>query len=524
MGEVYLAEHKYISRRAAVKFLLPELSGSAEVVSRFFREARAASLIEHPGICEVLDCEVHADGRAYIVMEYLTGESLAAYLDRVGKLDADLPGALAICRQMAEALGAAHGQGIVHRDLKPDNSFLHLPAGRPPEEPVVKLLDFGIAKLHGGPDKGSKTRTGQVLGTPLYMSPEQCRGAREVDFRSDIYSFGCIMFEIFCGRPPFVSEGFGELIFSHMADPPPDPLAFSPGLDPSVRQIVLQCLEKAPEKRPASMTVVAELLEGVGASTAVHLRVPVTRPRLDLPGVPTPTAWVPSPTPGSTQVMPSSGHPSERTAKMETPVPPVSSTTPFPVGAPPRRPRSSPTTLGGGAMEVGATLRPRTGRRSLIIAALLAGVAGAGVLLLRDRGGGLTPASGGAPVSGAAGPADVRTRPEVLPPPLPPTPAPVFSSIALIGLPPEATVLLDGRPALSPFNVPRTSETHRITVEADGYQPWERSFDGSSDQTLSVQLKKIQVAGPPPAKTKRKHERPPTATPSEHFNGFSDLY
>src|SRR3954464_12283948 len=124
MGEVYLAEHKYIARRAAIKFLLPELSRSKEVVVRFFNEARAASLIEHPGIVEVLDCEVHTDGRAFIVMEFLNGESLRGYIDRVHRFDGDQPGGLAICRQMASALTAAHDQGIVHRDLKPDNVFL----------------------------------------------------------------------------------------------------------------------------------------------------------------------------------------------------------------------------------------------------------------------------------------------------------------------------------------------------------------------------------------------------------------
>ncbi len=183
MGEVYLAEHKYIARRAAIKFLLPELAGSGEVASRFFSEARAASLIHHPGIVEVLDCDIHKDGRAFIVMELLEGESLRSYIERNGKCDGDPAGALAMCWQMAHALAAAHGKKIIHRDLKPENVFLHVRAGVSPFEPIVKLLDFGIAKLQIAGGGATKTRTGQLLGTPLYMSPEQCRGSRQLDGR-----------------------------------------------------------------------------------------------------------------------------------------------------------------------------------------------------------------------------------------------------------------------------------------------------------------------------------------------------
>ena len=130
---MYLAEHKYIARRVAIKFLLKELTSSEEVFNRFFTEARAASLIEHPGIIEVQDCGVHTDGRAYMIMEFLNGESVRGYLERAGKMEKDREGALAISRQVASALGAAHAQGIVHRDLKPDNVFLtSRAAGRRP--------------------------------------------------------------------------------------------------------------------------------------------------------------------------------------------------------------------------------------------------------------------------------------------------------------------------------------------------------------------------------------------------------
>jgi serine/threonine-protein kinase len=528
MGEVYLAEHKYIARRAAVKFLLPELTSSAEVVSRFFSEARAASLIEHPGIVEVLDCEVHTDGRAYIVMEFLNGESLRGYLDRAGTLDGDQRGGLAICRQMAGALAAAHAQGIVHRDLKPDNVFLHLPAGRAPEEPVVKLLDFGIAKLHGGPEGGSKTRTGQLLGTPLYMSPEQCRGARLVDSRSDIYSFGCIMFEMFCGRPPFVAEGFGDLIMAHISEAPPDPLGFSPGLGAPLCRLLLRCLEKSPDKRPATMTDVGVLLAEVGAPDALHLRVPVVRGRADGAGARSPAGFASPPAAASTPARASSPQAFAATATPASS--PAPGPMPPPAGAAPRPPTIAPTTLGGGATEVGATVPSRSVRRKLaLVAASLAAVAAIAVVVMRGRDAGVAPP----PVAAAPRPAPMpapaaaaEPAPEHTPPAPPALPAvPVTSAITLTGLPDGASVRLDGRPAPSPLTVPRGPQSHRLAVEAHGYEPWEQVIDGAADQTLAVHLKPSApdaTAGAiAPAKAKHKNER--HRNPG-HFNGFSDLY
>src|SRR5262249_53040048 len=175
MGEVYLARHRHIGRDAAIKVLLPELSQNEDVVARFFTEARATAAIRHPGIVEILDCDVHKSGRAYIVMEFLEGENLAERLERAGSFARDLPGAGSILAQVASALAAAHAKGIVHRDLKPDNIFLTgtVAAGGAPS---VKILDFGIAKLVVDDGEGrNKTRTGSLLGTPTYMSPEQCR-------------------------------------------------------------------------------------------------------------------------------------------------------------------------------------------------------------------------------------------------------------------------------------------------------------------------------------------------------------
>ena len=234
MGEVYLARHVFMDRPAAIKVLLPELSSNKDIVGRFFAEARATELIKHPNIVQIFDCAIHpASGRGYLVMEFLDGESLGARLARTGTLE---PAEVAdIAHDTASALQAAHEAGIVHRDLKPDNVFLAKPTAgqRGSSRPLVKVLDFGIAKL-AYPGSVSKTATGSILGTPLYMSPEQGRGLAKVDFRSDIYSLGCIIFEMLCGRPPFVREAPGDLIIAHATEAPPRMSTLVDGVPPDL--------------------------------------------------------------------------------------------------------------------------------------------------------------------------------------------------------------------------------------------------------------------------------------------------
>ena len=258
MGTVYLGEHQRIARKAAIKVLLPELSANPQIVARFFNEARATSLIRHPGIVEVTDCEVLPSGSAYIVMEMLEGESLGGYLRRGAR--PTVQRAVFLTRHIADALAAAHEKQIVHRDLKPDNIFLLQGPEAVPSQPI-KILDFGIAKLvHPSGEEHLKTRTGVLLGTPVYMSPEQCRGVGEIDHRTDIYSLGCILYEMISGRPPFVSEGFGELIHSHLSVVPRPLSSFESTLPASVDALVARMLAKAPGDRPQTMRrLMAEL-------------------------------------------------------------------------------------------------------------------------------------------------------------------------------------------------------------------------------------------------------------------------
>jgi eukaryotic-like serine/threonine-protein kinase len=268
MGVVYTAHHLLIGRKAAVKLLQPDLSANAEVVNRFFNEARAASMIQHPGLVDVFDFGIDPSGCAYIIMEYLEGESLAARLRR-DALPFDQ--ALWIVRQVAQALGAAHARKIVHRDLKPDNVFLVTDADTPFGY-RVKVLDFGIAKLAERPEGSHRTRTGSVMGTPLYMSPEQCRSSTNVDARADIYSLGCMLYELVCGRVPFAGDGFGDIIGKHMYEEPEPPRQVNPQLSAQVSSIITRAMAKNVTERFQTMHDLSVALEGVSGSFPAAMR------------------------------------------------------------------------------------------------------------------------------------------------------------------------------------------------------------------------------------------------------------
>jgi serine/threonine-protein kinase len=197
MGAVYLGVHPLIGKRVAVKVLLEALAQDPSVVERFFHEARAVNDIQHPNIVDVVDfgrTRVNGSDLVYLIMEFLDGESLGARLRR--GLDPAL--AVRVLRQCCSALEASHRKGIIHRDLKPDNIFL---VRNGVDDAQVKILDFGIAKVAN--PGGHKTRTGTVMGTPAYMSPEQCEGRGLIDARSDIYALGVVMYELLTGHVPF---------------------------------------------------------------------------------------------------------------------------------------------------------------------------------------------------------------------------------------------------------------------------------------------------------------------------------
>ncbi len=257
MGVVFLAEHQRIARRVAIKLLSPELIREPQVLQRFFNEARATSLIRHPGIVDIFDCDVDPSGRAYMVMEYLEGQTLGGRLRETGSLP--WPAACVIAEQVADALGAAHGKAIVHRDLKPDNIFLVGDPEAATARATVKVLDFGVAKLLAV-DAQRLTMRGMVIGTPEYMSPEQSGGSEAVDHRADIYALGCILFEMLSGKPPFAASSVQELLIAHRFRSAPSLAAAVPNAPGWLTKLLARMLAKEPAERPASMHEVAKAL------------------------------------------------------------------------------------------------------------------------------------------------------------------------------------------------------------------------------------------------------------------------
>jgi serine/threonine protein kinase len=271
MGRVYKGVHPTIGSRVAIKVLSRECTDRRDLVDRFFAEARAVNLIRHESIVNVLDLSVLPDGRPYIIMEYLDGAPLGAILEhaQLGQLPLPLGGLARLAVEVLDALGAAHAKGIVHRDLKPDNIYV-TPSGRP------KVLDFGIARFTDQSSSGGgSTRTGSLLGTPHYMSPEQAAG-KPVDHRADIYAIGVILFECATGRKPFAAESLFELLRKHVEEPPPSPRAFRPDLGEAFEQVILCALAKAPEQRFGSAHAMSTALQHATAQLPQDAWRPIT--------------------------------------------------------------------------------------------------------------------------------------------------------------------------------------------------------------------------------------------------------
>jgi len=270
-GEVYLAENPLIERRAAVKVLHKTLAQDAELVRRFLNEARAASAIRHRNIIEVFDAGVTAEGAPYILMEFLEGVSLQKRLADKGRLP--LAKSLEVARQAGSALAAAHAAGIVHRDLKPENLFL-VPEPTAPGGERVKILDFGIAKIKraGGTGGTMRTQAGLIMGSPAYMSPEQCKDSADVDLRSDIYSFATIMYEILAGRTPYVAASGTEMLVMHLTGTPAPVRELAVDVPGYVEAAIKRALSRSRDERFDSMDAfLGALLGEAGAGVSGRL-------------------------------------------------------------------------------------------------------------------------------------------------------------------------------------------------------------------------------------------------------------
>jgi serine/threonine-protein kinase len=251
MGTVFDAEHLGLSRQVAVKVLSPSQAKKRVAVKRFQQEARAAGAIGHPNICEVYDLGLLDDGSPYLVMEKLVGQTLAERIAREGGLPFD--DIVEIASQVLSGLIAAHEKGIVHRDIKPENIFL---ARRPGSPPIIKLLDFGVSKMMAefqtSEDALDLTRTGMVMGTPYYMSPEQARGERNLDGRVDVYACGVVMYEALTGKRPFLAPNYNALLLAIINTSPKPIREVRPATPPELEAIVMRAMERIRADRYAS--------------------------------------------------------------------------------------------------------------------------------------------------------------------------------------------------------------------------------------------------------------------------------
>jgi serine/threonine-protein kinase len=425
-GTVYKAVHPLIGKQVAIKVLARKFSADPEMVSRFIAEARAVNQISNRYIIDIFSFGQLADHRHYYVMEFLD-----ARLER-GPLE--LVAALPILRAIGKALDAAHAKGIAHRDLKPENVFLV-----PGEDDVwPKLLDFGVAKLMGDVDGSKhKTRTGMPIGTPYYMSPEQCRG-KDVDHRTDYYAFGVLAYELLTGTRPIDGDDYMDIMMQQLTFEPPPPSSVVAELPAGVDDAIAWLMRKDREQRPPSLAIAVRALEQAA-------------------GLPS------APQTGVVEV-----------PKLVTPIP----------GS-----MTAPSVATGLAQTQPGLATPKRRRLPIVIGAVVAiGAIGAiGAFAMRG-----SPKPAAPPTHEVvAAPAPKSVAPAA------PAPAPAAAIVTVTGAPDGTDVSIAGRSigiAPGPVQIARGDSQVVLTFKASGYQPASRAITPDRDQALDVALHKIRHA------------------------------
>jgi len=462
-GSVFRAEHPVIGKQVAIKVLARQFSADPEMVSRFVAEARSVNQIRHRNIIDIFSFGQLDDGRHYYIMELLSGRPLDEYLDARGRLEVEE--AIHILRGVARALDAAHAKGIAHRDLKPENIFLLEEEGQPP---FPKLLDFGIAKLlTKDEERKHKTRTGAPIGTPLYMSPEQCRG-KDVDHRTDIYAFGIMAYRMLVGQVPFDGDNFMDILVAQMNTPPKRPSEVNPSLPAALDAPMLWMMAKEADKRPPTLGAGLEALEdaarGAGFDIARTASSDVFRSGL-------------------------SGLSGARSAKSSAQFAPTVTPTELAMAA--THASGMPTPL-----PESMTGMPEVAARSklpLIIGAVIAAAAVVAVVVMMGGGDKSEREVAKAPTASTpAAPVPAAAPPDAAPPPIDAATLSRYVEVSFQGAP-EGTEIYGPGGVL--FGVVPTVQLERsnapvqLTLKADGYQPMSMTITPSDDHSEEVSLK-----------------------------------
>jgi serine/threonine-protein kinase len=462
MGRVYLAMHATIGRLLAVKVLVGEHAVERGGAERLFREAQSAAAIGHPNIIDIIDVGISPLGDPYLVMEYLDGEDLSTTLERQAPLS--LAAACGVLEPILLALGAAHAKGIVHRDLKPGNIFVVQRQGAPA---TVKLIDFGIAKLLGPERDAEITQNGALLGTPSYMSPEQARGAEQVDARSDLYSVGVVFYQMLMRRLPFDGANYNETLFKIVNDPTPEPDSKIADLEPAALELLRRALCKKPSERHASASAMLEAFAALGAWRHRRAAFEALVGKIPPPSAP---VVVTQPLDGeaATQVSPRMSDPPGGGPDTDA----IVTRTDGPlIGQ-----------AGSGRRDVARDTSSPSREQPSAAFRHVPWLVGAGVVAL----GFLQLTKPVAEAPPGVGPRAPALSSGVATSVLPPASA---VTITLEGVPPSARTFFDGQRVLAnPFNVSASSAVTSIRVEMDGHEAFLATVVPSQDTTVRVIL------------------------------------